>query len=256
MEIKHITFSDPKEHNLITEIESLLGISPRVEIGVQVHDGDLNKGLPRYDWLEEICAKSSAAKIPLNVALHINYQWCEDICNGKIAPELQKWIDAKNTNASSATFRRLQLNFGDFSTNKINANKISDVINKHSNHKFIIPYNEKNHGIVHDLYKLRNDFQILFDASYGIGKSPENWGAPVFANVFQGYAGGLGPINVSDELDKINKVVPQELDVWIDAEGKLMEPGTRKLSILKAKEYINQSILWNLKNGHHRNRCM
>lgn len=53
--------------------------------------------------------------------------------------------------------------------------------------------------------------------------------------------------NVIQNLDKIAKVAGNRTDVWIDAEGKLMKPGTRIFYLNRANRYINAAICWQQK---------
>lgn len=76
-------------------------------------------------------------------------------------------------------------------------------------HKFILSYNDSNKEFIRNIYK--SGFMIdalLYDSSFGEGITPTQRAAPVFADVYQGYAGGLSPDNVMDELNKIGALVP------------------------------------------------
>lgn len=59
---------------------------------------------------------------------------------------------------------------------------------------------------------------VLVDGSGGRGRSPEQWKRPNTQKAV-GFAGGLGPENVRDELTRIQSVAVGEW--WIDMEGKL-----------------------------------
>ena len=67
---------------------------------------------------------------------------------------------------------------------------------------------------------LPNDYhQVLFDASGGRGTRPDGWPAPLPGKAC-GYAGGLGPDTLSEDLDAIAKAAgPQPF--WIDMETSL-----------------------------------
>ena len=57
----------------------------------------------------------------------------------------------------------------------------------------------------------------------------------------------ISPENVIQNLDKIATVAGDRTDIWIDAEGKLMKPGTRMFDLNRAKQYINAAIRWQQK---------
>lgn len=62
----------------------------------------------------------------------------------------------------------------------------------------------------------------LYDRSGGAGVVPDNWDAAAFhTGAFCGYAGGIGPDNVVDVLEKIGWVHPKDKPFWIDMEGKI-----------------------------------
>ena len=62
----------------------------------------------------------------------------------------------------------------------------------------------------------------LFDLSHGQGKLPDKWPTSLL-HTYCGYAGGLSPDNVAEELAKINQAAIHFGDVpyWIDAETHL-----------------------------------
>lgn len=59
---------------------------------------------------------------------------------------------------------------------------------------------------------------VLIDASGGRGISPEKWSSPTTAK-YVGFAGGLGPDNLADELASMAAV--SRPGWWVDMEGKL-----------------------------------
>lgn len=64
--------------------------------------------------------------------------------------------------------------------------------------------------------------------------------------VLQGYVGGISMENVLNELDKINQVVPEDREIFIDAEGKLK--GEDVTSLLVLPENIYAELLVGIKN--------
>ena len=88
-------------------------------------------------------------------------------------------------------------------------------------------------------------FDVLFDDSFGEGVLPETRKAPLFEDVFQGYAGGLSPENVADELAKINKVA--KTNIFIDAEGKLKEDGF--FSFNRAEKFVQNALDWQIRQN-------
>lgn len=245
MKLRYITCSDIREDIPVNKAIDLLRVSPKAELGIQAHYPSMCTGMPRRIWLEELLKKSDTFFNPLNIALHVNYDWCSDFCSGNIPTELKSLLDRKHKNTGRPIIKRWQLNLGD-GTIIPEAKDISGIIKSYPYLEFIFPYNNnyKLQNFIENLHKTGVNFSLLFDASYGAGISPSYWDKPVYQQHPQGYAGGLSPENVSINLDKIAKVAGDRTDVWIDAEGKLMKPGTRIFDLNRAKQYINAALNW------------
>lgn len=248
MQLRYITCSDIREDIPVNKAIDLLRISSKAELGIQAHFPSMCAGMPRRIWLEELLKTSDMAFTPLNIALHVNYDWCSDFCSGNIPTELKSLLDRKHKNTGKPIIKRWQLNLGD-GTIIPDAKYISDIIKYYPYQEFIFPYNNnyKLQNFIEELNKTGVKFSLLFDASYGAGISPSSWNKPVYQQHPQGYAGGLSPENVVQNLDKIAKVAGNRTDVWIDAEGKLMKPGTRIFDLNRANRYINAAICWQQK---------
>jgi hypothetical protein len=82
------------------------------------------------------------------------------------------------------------------------------------------------------------------DSSYGYGICPDKWNPPVYNDRNMGYAGGLSPENVAQNLEKISQVVPKDYTTWIDAEGKLMKPNSRTWDMKNVTNYVKNALAW------------
>ena len=133
-------------------------------------------------------------------------------------------------------YQRVQLNFNAKHTEE---NLLEDMLKCTTSgfytHKtgvgtqFISQSNDNNEDITIGFFQahrlLPNYHSVLFDASGGLGRSPKSWPKP-FPNKLCGYAGGLGPDNILEELNLIKILTRQQHDVkkqalWIDMETKL-----------------------------------
>ena len=244
MKLRYITCSDPRED---IPVESLLNFTakyPISEIGVQAHPGPMSFERNRNKWFGEIVKKAQNMPTPPNIALHINYHWCDFMCEGIVPNELNWWLRVPNAYTGQPVIKRIQLNIGDYS-NKFDAEKLSMLINKHTNQEFIFPWNERVAKKIEMLKQTGTKFSLLFDGSYGAGIEPSAWYAPVYKNIPNGYAGGLGPDNVAKNLDKINAILPQNYETWIDAEGKLRDRHTtRSFTLELAEKYLQNALAW------------
>ena len=244
MKLRYITCSDPRE-NISTE--SLLNFAtkyPIAEFGIQAHPGPMSQGYGRNVWFNQIIKQAENISNPPNIALHVNYHWCDYMCSGFVPYELDWWLRVTNSYTNQPVIKRIQLNIGDYTT-EFDAKKLADLIKKHPNQEFIFPWNTRVADKIDLLKNTGAKFSLLFDTSYGAGISPTNWTKPVYKDVPNGYAGGLGPDNVATNLDKISQILPQDYATWIDAEGKLRDPKTtRSFTLEKAEKYLQNALAW------------
>ncbi len=235
MQLKYITCSDPRENVSYINLYFLSMLSPKVEFGIQAHPSAMAEGLPRNQWFNYILKRKNDR---FNLALHINYQWCDDICSGIIPPEILQWLNTYKLSNQGPMIKRIQLNIGDRTVKTLDVPKLAKVIQSFPDREFIFPYNVRTKDVIEKLNNTGVSFSLLYDSSYGRGICPNAWDGPVYENHVQGYAGGLCGENIKQNLKKISEKLPENYETWIDAEGKLMAPGTRHMDFNRARNYI------------------
>ena len=243
MNLRFITCSDPRENLSPISVVDLLRSSPLAELGVQAHPSAMMHGKPRYVWLQKVCEIAKDSRMPVNIALHVNYKWCDEICRGVVPQEIKTFLKHKNSYTFQPVVSRIQLNIGDY-THDFDAEKLARVIKGWKKFEVILPYNKYTQPQIEELKKTGAQFSLLFDGSYGAGVAPKDWQAPVYSDIAFGYAGGLSPFNVRENLDKIAALVPADYDTWIDAEGRLRDITTGAMDIGLAREYLNNALAW------------
>jgi hypothetical protein len=74
----------------------------------------------------------------------------------------------------------------------------------------------------------------LFDRSHGTGETPSVWPAPYLLSDYPayGYAGGLGPHNLAEQLPRILDVVG-DVDIWIDLETHVRSDNDKRFDLEK-----------------------
>ncbi|MBP1532071.1 MAG: hypothetical protein ILA52_01050 [Alphaproteobacteria bacterium] len=244
MKLKFVTCSGANEYTSIKEMLKLSWDYPQIEFGIQVCGAKGGAGSSRRDWLIKLMRTVSRFDDDMlpNLALHINKDWVES-CGAGICPEDLTFLLMAYNYRYNKIFKRVQLNF------KIGRDKWPDmqslekIMNSYSQ-EFILSYNESNADYINEMKNRgKARFVCLYDDSHGEGIIPEKRKSPAFDDVEQGYAGGLSPDNVVQELEKINLVVPEKTSIWIDAEGKLKgEDG--HLSIDKCREFVDKALTW------------
>lgn len=259
MKLRYITCSDPREFNDIHDIVKLGQMSPRVEIAVQAHPSKMSYRMPRNEWFHELLCYVIRDNIDINLAVHVNREWCDEICcKGKIPQELREFFYLHKKNNAKYLIGRWQLNIPKETVQNINYSALKKLLRSNENKEFILQYNDITRSVPRTLYR-EAPFSLLYDASGGRGVAPKRWNAPVYSNVPQGYSGGMSPENVADNLSKISSVtrmpiayhdennqivyqVRERDDIWIDAEGKLKTDD--KFDIARAQQYVLNAENW------------
>lgn len=241
MRLSTIVLSGANEHTDAQAIISLCkNCSYLAELGIQVSGEKAYYSSGRYWWLQLLC---HLATPDINIALHLNKDWVEDFCAGKIPPELETFLALSHPDGSPK-IKRIQLNFKIGREKKPDLYTLLSTMRRYARHDFILSYNDSNQDFIRQIRE--SGFKIgalLYDSSFGEGIAPSKRPAPVFNDVYQGYAGGLSPDNVVAELEKIDTVVPPGKSFFIDAEGKLKgEDG--HLSLEKCKIFLTRAYAW------------
>lgn len=177
---------------------------------------------PSKDWIR----KFSQLAQGLHTAMHL----CDGALLGFIRGE------AEILNLMSG-FKRIQLNlkFGDVE-GKYDPADLVRRVRENPQFQFIIQYGKDKQSLLPLLADVPNH-AVLYDDSAGRGISPDSWEPPL-AGHFCGYAGGLNPANVAEQIEIIAKVAPG-YTTWID-----METGVRtddKFDLAKVRRVLEIS---------------
>jgi hypothetical protein len=153
------------------------------------------KGVPRFPsrhWLVRLM--SVAVHHPLKLSAHLCSHWCRSI----VLHGDPTWWDANF--GYKALFQRVQFNFhGRFHEQHP---AFADIVDRFPQERFILQCDGVNDAAARDLIKSNPKFQPLFDRSGGAGRVPAFW-PEAWPGTACGYAGGLGPYNVVEQLDSI-----------------------------------------------------
>ena len=190
---------------------------PFVEWGILV--GRSRQGTTRYpsaDWIHRL--KVLCGGLPINLSLHVCGHWVRELLLGRNELPVDL-IDG---------FRRVQLNFHAEKT-ACDAEAMHRALAVLGERQFIFQIDGVN-GNKHleSLYEANLvapqgiDAVPLFDLSGGAGILPEKWPRPMHYGVRPvfGYAGGLGPENLAEQLPLIAEAAGTTR-FWIDMETKV-----------------------------------
>ena len=207
-----ITGADDK-----VDIQALIDLQlefPFVEWGILLSKSKIGtQRYPSAEWL----TKLQESKDKLILSGHICGGWKQAILDGF-------WTIVRDLQPIEGLFNRIQINcHGQFPkhhhdfTQGLDSILRSGVLKK-SFEAFILPWNGKSQNRLLDIVNAAGIVAYpLFDVSGGRGTLDENWPT---AKGYTGYAGGLGPENIQEQLSKIEKSADQH-DFWVDSESRV-----------------------------------
>jgi hypothetical protein len=220
MQITKVTMTGADDKINIADLVELSNTYPFVEWAILVSRNAGKNRFPSRDWRFKLNEVKKA-----NPQLQLSCHLC-----GAYVPELLNGISNFfwDNFHELEQYERLQIN--------THAEKYKIVIPELVNalvvrkFQYIVQYDGVNgETILNGLRDAAIDAVPLFDLSHGTGVSPDAWPAQIkstdkygfTAPLYCGYAGGLGPDNIIDELKRIDKAVEQNAPIWIDMETKI-----------------------------------
>lgn len=94
-----------------------------------MHPGKISPDTERYNWIRALVDSLYIRKPEYNLAIHVNNDWCEDICNGIIPAALEPLFNASSYYKSRPLVQRIQLNMPKHTAENVadNLTKIKSV---------------------------------------------------------------------------------------------------------------------------------
>lgn len=225
--LKRVTFTGPDDH---TSIEELLAISkehPYVEWGVLFPSRGGMSRFPSADWVGRLIDATRGTGVQLSG--HLCEPWVGMILAGEMpVPTLQG-------------FGRFQLN-----THGVPMKLVADwyALPARSGCEIILQLD----GVTAEKMRVSLDgqhsdvFSGLHDLSHGAGVLPSEWPDQVAGLKWTGYAGGLGPHNLADQLLRIDRA-SGGADYWIDMETHVRTDGLFDLNKVRACLQICEAFM-------------
>lgn len=213
MKLKYITFTGADDYTNAAEMLALSQIFPQVEWGILLSPGraSAKKGtsrFPSHQWLHETGLMSHHTNA--NFAGHLCGQYVRDLLAGNIKEIGERRDDF-------AIFSRYQINFhGDPIGGSNNLELITLLLQR--TFSLIFQMDGTNESVFHYLRSRGIQLFPLFDQSHGEGTLPTTW--PDLVDGLCGFAGGLGPDNLEEELKKLEDHVGDR-EIWCDMETRI-----------------------------------
>lgn len=203
--------------------ETIISISnrfPFVEWGILVSRTSAGtRRFPSLRWIDKLAELNNDRILnstpSLNLSCHLCGKYVRELLIGNTDFIEEELDDIWNI------FSRVQINtHGEI--HQIDEDNLLYNITNHSDKEFIFQIDNINSDRLLNLadistYKFK--YSGLFDLSHGSGILPEKW-PELITGVKCGYAGGIGPDNIKDQIELINSKVGK-IDTWIDMETKV-----------------------------------
>lgn len=205
MKISTITFTGADDRTDQSVMQAISDEFPRVEWGILFSRG--NRGMSRYpklSWLAELIKTHPG----IHLSAHLCGQYVRDLLAGDFGQFDMDW---------SSSFKRIQVNFHGIKVDDTQAEAfLGGLASYDQTHEWILQMDGVNENIYWAAKAQAIRVFPLFDLSGGDGVTPDTWPTPTAD--FCGYAGGLGPHNLEEQLKKIEGIVDSDDPIWIDFE--------------------------------------
>lgn len=210
LNLTHFTLTGVDEKTSLESVASLSESHPVAEWGFLYSPS--RQGLPgRYPSIKTLVRAFQSLPPHVRVAMHVCGSGVSNLIVGKSA-------ERQLLDLVAARGGRVQLNFNQLRY-PVALGELIALLDAYRDVTFITQINKSNHGVWESLAERGAINHVgLFDASGGRGIVRSEWPQPL--PISCGYAGGLGPDNIQQELDRIAAVAGSR-SVWVDMEGKL-----------------------------------
>lgn len=216
---------------------------PFVEWGILISESrPRGPRFPSYRWVQELVRINREQTVPMKLSLHVCGRWTRQWLLGIVEPSLTEYL--------FDDFQRVQLNFHAERT-PCRTDGFAKALRQYSEREFIFQIDGAT-GNAH--LEAAHAMEVsncvsLFDISGGAGVLPESWPKPLYINpqpdddlvdhyAYHGYAGGLGPDNLADQIRKIGEAAGN-CRIWIDMETRVRSPDDMLLDLEKVRQCLD-----------------
>lgn len=202
---------------------------PFVEWGILVSKSQMGSyRFPSMEWLGSLISHQDR----LQTSVHVCGQWVRRICEGNWSPMLS------SIGLVAERSKRVQLNFHAHAHNLGEGFfKGSQIVSHQYGWQLIFQIDGVNDHLLSQARMLRLDAVPLYDLSGGAGVLPTQW-PKQSEGVYTGYAGGLGPRNVIEQVEKIKSVANGR--IWIDMETRVRTEDDSRLDEALVESVLEQ----------------
>lgn len=222
--LKRVTITGADDSTDIRQLTELSMEFPFVEWGILVskrHEGSFR--FPGRDWIDRFSAIASFGK--MQVSMHVCGLWVRQMFKGE--------LDWRDLPACVEVCQRIQINT--HAEAHVSTTGLLKSLFDEKDKEFIFQWDGVNDHLVFAALAYGAKVSALFDTSGGAGILPDSWPTP--ANEFWcGYAGGLGPKNVVNQVRKITSVCGKPF--WIDMERRVRTEDDSALDMIAVRNVL------------------
>lgn len=223
--LERVTITGADNSVAPSELALLSKKYPFVEWGILVSKKSIGQNrFPSLDWIKEL-GEIYRSNPDMQLSCHVCGRWVNEI--------LETGDVDERTGFNFDMFDRVQLNtHGRVHESTIEAYKKLARFK----HEYIFQYDTKNSHLIELAEKFNVKHSALFDVSGGNGILPKKWEAAK-ANCQFGYAGGLSPDNLEEQIPKILSASGGE-SIWIDMETYVRSDDDTKFDLEKVDKCL------------------
>jgi hypothetical protein len=230
-----------------TDIETMLNLSreyPFLEWGILVSRKAEGRGrFPSRTWIDELVA-AVATRPEVELSTHVCGAWVRAMFMGEL-----DWSQLPTVIGKS---NRIQINTHAEIHQSTTAMWTS--LAQHPTKQYVFQWDGVNDHLTYAAKAMPCKggigikVAVLFDTSGGAGILPESWPEPL-NGIYCGYAGGLGPDNVAENISKIEKLyanpfrhsIAPARTFWIDMERRVRTNDDSRLDMDAVRRVLEQS---------------
>lgn len=231
--LKTVTVTGADDKTNCQDLVDIQKDFPFVEFGILM--SKLSEGRVRFptrSWIERMMKYD----LP-QLSGHLCGRWVRDLLEG----EGTFWDDMSSV---ASNFHRIQLNFHALHHQVNSWEKVFQIMKDRGSNmcqepEFIFQLDGVNDKLCSEAINAGLNVSPFFDISGGAGILVEDW--PRMEG-WCGYAGGLSPSNLKEQLRKISQVT--EGPIWIDAETRLRTRNRTLFDIETVRRFLEEASDW------------
>jgi hypothetical protein len=232
--IDRVTFTGADDNTDVSAMLEISQIWPWVEWGILFSKS--HAGTPRYPslgWLAHLAETFGPAGTPgaSPLSAHLCGRIMRDTLHGR-----ETWRGMYGHVCD--IFQRVQLNF--HAEPQPNG-RLDQMFEANPDYQWIYQVDGVNDDLVRNVVRWHGG-SPLFDRSGGAGVKPETWPEP-WADVYCGYAGGLGPDNIDHEMPLIRGFSGIGR-AWVDMESRVRSDDGQRFDLDKVLLVIKACENW------------